>query len=94
MLSREPYSERPPRYEYRLTEKGIDFWPVLISLAQWGGKWGELELGPAIALQHKSCGATIEPVYACPDCGDPLDARAVRVVPGPAILGRRLNERV
>lgn len=94
ILRRERYSERPPRDEYRLTEKGIDLYPVIVSLAQWGAKWGELELGPPISLQHKGCGAVIEPVLACPQCGEPVDARAIRVVPGPAMLARGLHERV
>jgi DNA-binding HxlR family transcriptional regulator len=85
ILERRRYSERPPRDEYRLTEKGIDLWPVLVSLARWGTRWGELGLGPATALQHRACGAVIEPVLACPECGELLDARAVRVVPGPAM---------
>lgn len=86
VLRREPYSEHPPRDEYRLTEKGIDLYPVLISLAQWGARWGELPEGPAIRLQHKSCGAVIEPQLVCPECGEQIDARAMRVVPGPAML--------
>jgi DNA-binding HxlR family transcriptional regulator len=83
ILEKRLYSERPPRHEYRLTEKGLDLWPVIISLARWGGKWGELEVGPAIALQHKDCGAVVEPQLCCPECGEPVGARDVRVVPGP-----------
>jgi DNA-binding HxlR family transcriptional regulator len=94
ILYRKPYSERPPRDEYRLTEKGIDLWPLLIALAQWGAKWGDLELGPAIAFRHKGCGSVIEPRLVCPECGEPLDARAVEVLPGPAMLqlAARLDE--
>jgi DNA-binding HxlR family transcriptional regulator len=95
ILEKRLYSERPPRSEYRLTEKGVDLWPVIIALARWGGKWGELELGPAIALEHKGCGAVIEPQMCCPECGEPVGARDVRVVPGPAWLASpgRLDER-
>src|SRR4051794_28440079 len=39
ILERRRYSERPPRDEYRLTEKGIELWPVIMALARWGGKW-------------------------------------------------------
>jgi DNA-binding HxlR family transcriptional regulator len=95
ILSREQYSERPPRFEYRLTEKGLDFWPVIVTLAQWGARWGDLDLGPAIALQHRACGSVVEPALTCPDCGEPLDARSMRVVPGPAMAvsgGGRLDE--
>jgi DNA-binding HxlR family transcriptional regulator len=30
-----PYQLRPPRYEYQLTEKGRDLFPVLRTLAEW-----------------------------------------------------------
>jgi DNA-binding HxlR family transcriptional regulator len=95
ILEKRLYSERPPRYEYRLTEKGVDLWPVIISLAKWGGKWAELDTGPAIALEHKGCGAAMEPALCCPECGELVDARSVRVVPGPAMLAAsagRLDE--
>src|SRR5918998_127305 len=38
ILKREPYQERPPRYEYRLTRKGVDLWPVLVALMGWGDR--------------------------------------------------------
>ena len=38
ILIKRPYQERPLRHEYRLTEKGADLWPVLVSLLQWGDK--------------------------------------------------------
>ena len=36
ILTARPYQERPPRYEYRLTQKGIDLWPVLMTLMASG----------------------------------------------------------
>lgn len=88
ILRRERYSEHPPRDEYRLTEKGVDLWPVLVTLGRWGLKWGDLPLGPGIRLQHRACGAVMEPALVCPECGEQLHARAVRPVPGPAMVGR------
>ena len=38
MLERRLYQERPERFEYRLTEKGIDLWPVLFTLMRFGDK--------------------------------------------------------
>jgi DNA-binding HxlR family transcriptional regulator len=87
ILRREQYSERPPRDEYRLTEKGLDLYPVIITLAQWGGKWGGLELGAAVELQHRSCGAVVAPALTCPECGEVVEARDMRALPGPAMLG-------
>jgi DNA-binding HxlR family transcriptional regulator len=39
VVERIPYQERPRRYEYRLTEKGQDLYPVLVKLGEWGAKW-------------------------------------------------------
>jgi DNA-binding HxlR family transcriptional regulator len=39
VLVRVPYSEHPPRHDYRLTDKGRDLWPVLTAMRQWGDKY-------------------------------------------------------
>src|SRR5271163_2662134 len=36
VLTKVPYSDHPPRYDYRLTDKGRDLWPVLTTMRQWG----------------------------------------------------------
>ncbi len=72
ILRRELYQERPQRYEYRLTEKGLDLYPVLITLMEWGSRHGD---GRAMTLTHKTCGATVMPHLACPECGEPVRAR-------------------
>ena len=68
ILTRRPYQERPVRHEYVLTEKGLDLYPVLVGLMQWGERHGGGET--PILLQHKACGATVEPHLACPECGE------------------------
>ena len=76
VLERRQYSERPDRYEYRLTEKGLDLHPVLIALLRWGDRWMNDEgAPPPVELRHRSCGAVIEPELACPECGETLTAR-------------------
>ncbi|MBA2384347.1 MAG: helix-turn-helix transcriptional regulator, partial [Actinobacteria bacterium] len=82
ILRRELYQEHPQRYEYRLTEKGLDLTPVLITLMDWGTRH-ESGGEPAVLLEHKGCGATMMPRLACPECGDQVSARDVRAVPGP-----------
>jgi DNA-binding HxlR family transcriptional regulator len=81
ILARRPYQERPVRHEYVLTEKGIDLYPVLVALMQWGTRHGGGDT--AILLQHKGCGATVEPRLACPECGEAVGARDMRALPGP-----------
>ena len=82
VLKRVPYSEHPPRFDYRLTERGRDLWPILTAMRQWGDRW-EAPAGPPIELVHPACGHTTQVVAACAACGDPLTARDVRAIPGP-----------
>ena len=53
VLERVRYQERPPRFEYRLTEKGRDLYPVLVSLVRWGDRWMAGEAGPPVELIHR-----------------------------------------
>ncbi len=57
LLEREPYREpgQRTRYQYRLTEKGADLFPVLVALLQWGDRW--LNDGGRVELRHSACGA-------------------------------------
>ncbi len=80
ILERRPYAEHPGRtlYEYRLTEKGIDLYPVLVSLMQWGNKYGGFEENDVpLTLEHKTCGQVTTPRLVCSECGEELLAREV-----------------
>lgn len=69
LIERHAYSERPPRHEYRLTEKGLHLMPVILALRAWGETWckpaGE-EL--AIRMFHRGCGAELDLAGRCPTC--------------------------
>ena len=39
ILKKTPYQDRQERFEYRLTEKGLDLQPILLTLTAWGDKW-------------------------------------------------------
>jgi DNA-binding HxlR family transcriptional regulator len=75
VLERRRYSERPPRDEYRLTPKGRDLYPVLVSLLRWGDTWEPRGDEPPLRLRHRGCGATTHLELACPSCGEWVDAR-------------------
>ncbi|HEY4668673.1 MAG TPA: helix-turn-helix domain-containing protein [Tepidiformaceae bacterium] len=83
ILERRLYQERPERYEYRLTEKGLDLYPALMSLMRWGDRWTAGEAGPPVVLNHTLCDHLTEPVLSCSHCGEPLRPREVRAEPGP-----------
>jgi DNA-binding HxlR family transcriptional regulator len=97
VLVRVPYQEHPPRYDYRLTDKGRDLWPVVTAMRQWGDKWAAPD-GPPVEIVHTACGHVSEAVPTCSHCGEPLDARGVRAVPGsgsrdPEPAGRAVRRR-
>ncbi|MGW6536296.1 winged helix-turn-helix transcriptional regulator [Streptomyces sp. NPDC055051] len=81
-----PYREpgTRTRNEYRLTPKGIDLWPVLLALKQWGDTHTGDPEGPALDISHTSCGSPVQVVVRCAG-GDAetLGAREVTVTPGP-----------
>ena len=55
ILERRRYQERPDRYEYRLTQKGLDLYPALVSIMQWGDRYLNDDCAP-VTLIHKACG--------------------------------------
>jgi DNA-binding HxlR family transcriptional regulator len=86
ILERRPYSERPERYEYFLTEKGLDLWPLMVSLMQWGDKWEPLPDGRPMVVVHKGeCGGEIDDRRMCTKCGKALTVREARAVEGPGM---------
>jgi DNA-binding HxlR family transcriptional regulator len=83
MLERRPYSERPPRYDYLLTEKGLEFCDVLLAVTAWGDRWTAEEAGPPALFRHRSCGEFTHATLRCAHCGEPLSASEVDVHAGP-----------
>jgi DNA-binding HxlR family transcriptional regulator len=83
MLEKRQYSERPPRFEYRPTDKARDLVPVLVELVRWGTRWLSPE-GPTVELIERSTGRQVDPVLVDAMTGLPLTASNVRLRPGPA----------
>jgi DNA-binding HxlR family transcriptional regulator len=72
-----PYSAHQDRFEYRLTEKGRDLYPVLLALLQWGDRWFADEKGPPLLLTHWPCGSGLLMAACCSQCGEPLDTSGI-----------------
>lgn len=86
VLNKVAYQQAPLRYEYRLSEKGIDLYPIILGLMAWGDKWMDGGLGAPLQLVHQRCGKVFTPVMVCSECHEPLDPRAVKPVLNPAAL--------
>ena len=87
VLSKVRYQERPERFEYRLTEKGIDLWPIMVSLIQYGDRYYAPQ-GPPLILRHKACGGQVDAHRICSACGERLTARDVLAEPGPGMAAQ------
>jgi DNA-binding HxlR family transcriptional regulator len=85
ILERHPYQESPERFEYFLTEKGLDLWPALISLLAWGDRHSPEPDGPPMLIVHKECGGPVSDRGICEACGKELHARDARALPGPGV---------
>lgn len=82
ILERHRYQDRPPRDEYRLTAKGRDLEPVLLTLLSWGDRYAAPG-GPPLVLTHTACGHPLGALLACAHCGQPLTPGSVTTQPGP-----------
>lgn len=91
VLERRPYQDRPTRYEYHATEKGLELWPVLTHLLRWGDRHYPEPEGPPRLMRHRDCGGQPDDHLLCDRCGAPLSARDVRAERGPALIARGLD---
>ena len=85
LLRKVPYQDagQRTRHEYRLTGKGLDLYPVLVSLMEWGDRHALGSAGPQVMLRHRDCGEPVRLQLAC-EAGHILEsAREVTPVPGP-----------
>ena len=83
VLARVAYQQTPQRFEYRLTKRGLDLYPILIGLVHWGDQHFAGKKGPPLLHRHLSCGHDFSAVLTCSECGDVVDPRDVEPHPGP-----------
>jgi DNA-binding HxlR family transcriptional regulator len=85
LLRKVPYREhgQRSRHEYRLTEKGLDLYPVLVALMEWGDRYAADPAGPPALLTHRDCGEPVRLQLTCAAGHTLTSARAVTPLPGP-----------
>jgi len=79
VLRKVDVGEHGSRFEYRLTEKGRDLFPVVVALRQWGDKWNPAPDGQALDLRDRDTGQPVQPVTVRNAEGQPLSIRDVFV---------------
>jgi DNA-binding HxlR family transcriptional regulator len=85
LLRKVPYREagQRARSEYRLTEKGLALYPLIVALLEWGDRYAVSPEGPQVELTHRDCGAPVELQLRCAEGHRVASARDVTPVPGP-----------
>jgi DNA-binding HxlR family transcriptional regulator len=82
ILRKERYEEHPPRYEYRLSRRGVELWPAMMALKAWGDRHLAPN-GPPVLILHKDCGGEIDERLHCSKCRAELEPNDVYAEPGP-----------
>lgn len=75
VLRKEAYQQSPPRYDYVLTESGLELWPAVHGLGHWGARHATGD-GPSRTYHHAACGTRLDAAGGCPACGVHLVAPA------------------
>ncbi len=85
VLFKEAYSTSGQRFEYKLTKKGLDLYPIIVAIAGWGDKWLADEDGAPMVYLHKACGQDARAKVCCTVCNEAITAHNTYAVPGPGI---------
>ena len=83
VLTKMAYQTNPLRYEYRLTQKGLDLHPVIMAIVHWGDVHMAGKKGRPVLHRHTTCGHHFDPVQVCSVCAEPLNPREIVIDPGP-----------
>jgi DNA-binding HxlR family transcriptional regulator len=78
LLERRAYCQRPPRFEYILTDRGRDFRPVMLALMTWGNRHFAPE-GPYTRIVDAKTGEPADPVLVDRTTGRPIEGPDFRV---------------
>lgn len=89
VLTRRARRDEPSRFDYHLTRKGVDLWPLMMALKHWGDRWGGWRGAPPADLHHRACGGSTGLRLVCGCCSQPLSAFDVELRPRRAMRQQR-----
>lgn len=72
VIRQKPDPDSPSHGQYRLTRKGVEYYPVLLMLMIWGDRYYASPEGPPVLLYHKTCGLALNPQVVCSSCRKPI----------------------
>jgi DNA-binding HxlR family transcriptional regulator len=92
LLRREPYRQpsQRQRFEYWLTQKGLDLYPILVALNEWGTEYYADAQGSPLAFRHRHCQGEVSIALHCSEGHEVTEVREVLPAPGPG--ARRVRD--
>jgi DNA-binding HxlR family transcriptional regulator len=84
LMEKVAYQTRPTRYEYQLTKRGRDTWPILLAIWAWEMTWVARHEERLPAMVHARCGLAFQPMLVCGACRKPVEPRDVTGDFGPS----------
>lgn len=89
VLERRLYQSKPDRFEYRLTDKGRDLFPIFMAIKRWGETWIADASNEDWIMRHQPCGHESHPTTVCDHCQGAIAVRDIAVVPRTATSTHR-----
>jgi len=83
ILAKVKYQENPVRFEYRLTPKGMDLYPIIMTIVHFGDTHLAGKKGRPVLYRHMTCGHLFDARLACSKCRDLISPREVEPIEGP-----------
>lgn len=93
ILARTRYQSNPPRFDYRLTQRGLGLWPFTLAIWDWEKRWLPDSSGFAFGLVHDVCNRRVRPRFFCAHCDKLVPASAISRTPGPGAGSMSLPSR-
>jgi DNA-binding HxlR family transcriptional regulator len=84
ILQRTRYQEVPPRWDYTLTDRGLELATPILALMHWGDRHLSGRHGPPRLVRHATCGGDVTERHVCAHCGV-IDTTEITIEPGPAL---------
>lgn len=83
VVRKQQYLAAPPRFEYRLTDKGQDLYLVMLAMLRFGDDWLSAGMKPPLELMHDPCAHVCQPLSVCSSCRESITAAHVAYRDGP-----------
>ncbi len=73
VVSKRPVEGDGRRFDYLLTQRGRELFPLIMGMMAWGDKYTPGDKGPLVLLRHVTCSKRTKPGLVCTSCGEAIE---------------------